>query len=108
MTLGQEDAREIKYEVRGTRYEVKELGATRLCRHGGRRQSRKDVWEPNPRTREVEVPIVRRADVTRMGISIAAYLENSIGTGVTLSFLFVRARFGTWDCACSVNKRGVQ
>ncbi len=30
MTLRQEDARVIKYEVRSTKYEVKKLGATEL------------------------------------------------------------------------------
>ncbi len=53
MSLRQGDGREMKYEVRSTRYEVKELGATRLREHGWRRQSQNDVWEINPCTREV-------------------------------------------------------
>ncbi len=72
----------IKYEVRSTKYEVKELGATELRGHGGRRQSQNDVWELNPCIREVEAPLVRRASATRMGISIAAFFENFIGTDV--------------------------
>ncbi len=82
MTLRQEDTEVIKYEVRGTKYEVKELGATELRGQGGRRKSQNDVWELNPRAREVEAPLVRRASATRMGISIAALFENFIGTGV--------------------------
>ncbi len=39
----QEDTGEIKYEVRSTKYEVKELGATGLRGHGERRQSQNDV-----------------------------------------------------------------
>ncbi len=40
MTLRQEDAGVIKYEVRSTKYEVKELGATELRGGVGRRQDR--------------------------------------------------------------------
>ncbi len=82
MTLGQEDAGVTKYEVRSTKYEVKELGATELRGHGVRRQSRNDVRELNSCTREVEPPLVRGAFVTRMGIGMAVFLENFIGTGV--------------------------
>ncbi len=83
MTLRREDAGEWKYEVRSTKYEVKELGATELRRGVGKRQSRNLAWGTNPRTRDVEDPLVRRACVTRMGIRIAAFFENFIGTGVT-------------------------
>ncbi len=68
-------------EVRGTKYEVKKLGATEMRGHGERRQDRNDEWELNPCTREVETLLVRRAGVTRMEISIAAFSENFIGTG---------------------------
>ncbi len=43
MTLRQENAGVIKYEVRSTKYEVKELGATELRRGDGREQSQNDV-----------------------------------------------------------------
>ncbi len=43
----------IKYEVRSTKYEVKELGATELRGHGGRMQSQNDVWGPDTCPREV-------------------------------------------------------
>ncbi len=49
MVLSQGNGEGIKYEVRSTKYEVKGLGATELCEHGGRRQSRNDVWELNPK-----------------------------------------------------------
>ncbi len=67
-------------QVRGTKYEVKELGATELRRR--RKQSRNSVWESNPCTCEVEAPLVRRASVTRMRIGIAAFFENFMGTDV--------------------------
>ncbi len=82
MTLRQENAGEIKYEVRSTKYEVKEFGATELRGHGERRQSRNDARGINQSTREVEAPLVRRAFVTRVGIGMAAILENFIGRGV--------------------------
>ncbi len=82
MTLRQEDTGEIKYEVRSTKYEVKELGATKLRGHGMRRQSRNDVRELNSCTRDAEAPLVRKASVTRMGIGMAAFFENFLGTGV--------------------------
>ncbi len=66
----------------GVKYEVKELGATELRRGVGRRQSRNNAKGINQSTREVEAPLVRRASVTRIGISIGALLENFIGTGV--------------------------
>ncbi len=53
MTLRQEGGEGIKYEVRSTKYEVKELGATELRGHGEGKQSRNDAWELNPCTREV-------------------------------------------------------
>ncbi len=82
MTLRQGDTGVIKYEVRSTKYEVKELGATRLRGRGGRRQSRNDARGINQNIREVEAPLVRRASVNRMGISVAAFLENFLGTGM--------------------------
>ncbi len=82
MTLRQEDREVIKYEVRSTKYEVKELGATELRRGVGGRQSRNDAEGINQSTREVEAPLVRRASVTRVGISMAAFFENFLGTGV--------------------------
>ncbi len=82
MAMRRGDGEVIKYEVRSTKYEVKELGATELRGHGGRRQSQNDVWELEPCTRDVETPLVRRASATRMGISIVAFFENFIGTGV--------------------------
>ncbi len=88
MTLTQGDGEGIKYEVRSTKYEVKELGATELRGHGGRRQSKNDVWGLNPCTRDVEAHLVRRASVPRMGTSIAAILENFIGTAVVFLFAF--------------------
>ncbi len=69
-------------QVQGTKYEVKELGATELRRGVGRRQSRNDARGMNQSTREVEAPLVRRASVTRMRINITAFLENFIGAGV--------------------------
>ncbi len=83
MTLRQKDAGVIKYEVRSTKYEVKELGATELRGHGERRQSRNDARGINQSTREVEAPLVRRVLVTRVGIGMAAFLENFLGTDVT-------------------------
>ncbi len=50
--------------------------------HGGRRQSQNDVWELNPCPREVEALLVRKASLTRMGISMAAFPENFIETSV--------------------------
>ncbi len=35
----------------------------------------------NPYTRGVEAPLVRRASATRMGLRMAAFLENFLGTG---------------------------
>ncbi len=67
-----------------SKYEVKESGATEFRRHDGRRQSKNDVWELNPCTREVEAPLVRKASVTRMGISIAAFFENFIEANLNL------------------------
>ncbi len=58
MVLSQGNGEGIKYEERGTKYEVRELGATELRGHGGRRQSQNDVWELNPCTREVEAPLI--------------------------------------------------
>ncbi len=75
MTLRQEDARAIKYEV-------KELGATELRGCAERKRSREGAWGENPRTRDVEAPLVRRASESSMGISMAAFLENFLGTGV--------------------------
>ncbi len=75
MTLRQEDTGEIKYEVRSTKYEVKELGATELRRGVGRRQNRNEARGINQSTREVEAPLVRRAAATRMGISMTANFE---------------------------------
>ncbi len=92
MALRQEDTGEWKYEVRSTKYEVKEIGATELRRGVGRRQSRNDVWGENPRTRGVEAPSVRRASVTRMEISIAAILKNFIGTGVLVLLVLRHVR----------------
>ncbi len=82
MALLQEDTGAIKYEVRSTKYEVKELGATGLRRGVGRRQSRNDARGINQGTREVEASLARRASVARMEISIAAFFENFIGMGV--------------------------
>ncbi len=82
MTLRQEDTGEIKYEVRSTKYEVKELGATELRRGVGRRQSRNDAWESNLCTCDVAPPLVRRASATRTGTSMATVSENFIGTDV--------------------------
>ncbi len=59
-------------QVRGTKYEVKELGATELRRHGGRRQSRNDAWGINQSTREDEAPLVRRAREPRIGTCASA------------------------------------
>ncbi len=86
MTLRQEDTGEIKYEVRSTKYEVEELGATELRRGVGRRQSRNDARRINQGTREVEAPLACRASVTRMRISMGAFFENFIGTGVITHF----------------------
>ncbi len=61
MALRREDTGVIKYEVRSTKYEVKELGATELRGHGGRRQSQNDVWELNQSTREGDTSVVREA-----------------------------------------------
>ncbi len=71
--------------------EVKELGATEMRGRDGRRQSGNDAWRPNLRSREIEAPLVRRASITRMGISIAAFFENSIGTGVASHTFFLHA-----------------
>ncbi len=60
-------------QVRRTKYEVKQLGTTELRVHDERRQSRNDVWGPDPCTREVEAPLVRRASATRMEIGIVAF-----------------------------------
>ncbi len=108
MTLRQEDAREWKYEVRSTKYEVKELGATELRRGVGKRQSQNDVWGENPRTRDVEAPLARRASVTRMGISIAAFFENFIGTGApskNLKFLSHVLQKGVGEQVLGIGKR---
>ncbi len=59
----------------GIKCEVKELGATELRREVGKRQSRNDVRELNPCGRDVEALLVRRASVTRMGISITAFFR---------------------------------
>ncbi len=80
--------RQKKYEVRSTKYEVKELGATELRRGVGKRQSWNLAWGTNPCTREDEAPLVHRASATRMRISMAAILENFIGTGVTSRTFF--------------------
>ncbi len=69
-------------QVRGTKYEVKKLGATRLRGHGGRRQSQNDARGINQSTREDEAPLVCRASATRMGTGMATVFENFIGTGV--------------------------
>ncbi len=61
---------------------MKELGATELRGVEWKEQSRNNVLEPNPCTRDVEAPLVRRAPATRTGISIAAIHENFTGTGV--------------------------
>ncbi len=74
---------EIKYEVRSTKYEVEELGATELRRGVEGKRGENGARGVNPCSREVEVPLVRRASVTRMGISMAAVCENFIGTSVT-------------------------
>ncbi len=78
----QENTEVIKYEVRSTKYEVKELGATELRGCAERKRSRKGAWGINQSTREDEAPLVRRASESRMGISMAAFLENFLGTGV--------------------------
>ncbi len=52
---------EIKYEVRSTKYEVRELGATELRKSVGRRQSRNDASEPNPCTRGDDTSVVCEA-----------------------------------------------
>lgn len=57
MTLRQEDTGERKYEVN-------KLGATRLRRWAGGKQSQNGAWEPNRCRREVDVPLVRKASVT--------------------------------------------
>ncbi len=95
MTLWQVDTGVIKYEVRSTKYEVKELGATELRGGVGKRQSLNDVWGLDPCTCEVEAPLVRRASATRMGISIAAFLENFNGTGVASNNCTVQHRSPT-------------
>ncbi len=69
-------------QVRGTKCEVKELGATGLRREKRRTQSGSDAWGRNQCPRDMEAPLVRGASATRMGISIAAFFENFIGTGV--------------------------
>ncbi len=48
-------------EVRGTKYEVKELGATELRREVGRRQSRNDARGINQSAREDDTPVVCEA-----------------------------------------------
>ncbi len=58
------------------------LGATRLRGGMWGKRSGNDAWKPNLRAREVEAPSVRGAFVTRMGISMAVFLENFIGMGV--------------------------
>ncbi len=83
MTLPQGNGEEIKYEVRSTKYEVRELGATELRGHGGRRQSWNDAWGIDQCTREVDALLERGVCETRMGISMAALFENFIGTDVS-------------------------
>ncbi len=62
MILRQEDTGEWKYEVRGTKYEVKELGATELRRGGGWKEAKPEqAWGMNQSTREVDTRVVCRA-----------------------------------------------
>ncbi len=61
MTLSQENAEVIKYEVRGTKYEVFELGATKLRRGVGRRQRRNHARGINQSTREDDTSAVCEA-----------------------------------------------
>ncbi len=71
-------------QVRGTKYEVR----SERVRRNGVAQREMEEAKPeqrvgtNPCTCDVEAPLVRRASVTHMGISIAAFFENFIGTGV--------------------------
>ncbi len=83
MALRQGNGEGIKYEVRSTKYEVKELGATELRGWVERKRSRESAWGINRRTREAEAHLVRRASATRIGISIAASSESCLGTGVS-------------------------
>ncbi len=85
MTSSCGNAGVVKYEVRSTKYEVKKLGATEL--HGWKRRTQSGIyaWGINQSTREVEAPLVRRVLVTRVGIGMAAFFENFIGTGMSCS-----------------------
>ncbi len=69
-------------QVRGTKYKVKELGATELRGGVGERQSRNDARGISQCTREVETLLVRRASVTRIGTGVEAIRRNFLGTGV--------------------------
>ncbi len=73
---------------------MKELGATELRGCAERKRSRKGAWRINQSTREDEAPLVRRASESRMGIGMAAFLENFLGTGV-VEFV-VHSSF--WTC----------
>ncbi len=71
-------------QVRGTKYEVRSVkvrrnGVVRVERENAKRE---EAWGVYPCSRGVDAPSVRRAPVTRMEVSIAAFLENFIGTGV--------------------------
>ncbi len=95
MALSWENTEERKYEVRSTKYEVKELGTAHLRKGRWRMQSRNDARKPNPRNHKVDTSPVRRACVTRVGISIVVFLENFIGRGVRLCSVHVNTSVGT-------------
>ncbi len=61
MTLRQEDTEVIRYEVRSTKYEVKELGATELRRGVGGRQSRNDARGKNQSPRGDDTTVICEA-----------------------------------------------
>ncbi len=54
-----------------------------------KKRSGNDAWKPNLRSREVEAPFARGASIPRMGISMAAILENFLVTGVLRSSYFL-------------------
>ncbi len=76
-----ERERRGRWKAKG-RYEVKEIGATELRGGMWRKRSRNDARGINQSTREDEAPLVRRMSATHVGISIAAFFRNFIGTGV--------------------------
>ncbi len=80
MTLSRENEEVIKYEVRSTKYEVKELDATELRGRVGRKQGGKHAWGIKQCTCEVDTPPACGAYECRTETGIAAIIRKFLGT----------------------------